>query len=314
MGIIKNKRFSNLFMLSALSYFKEDDGFCYFSKKGLIETFCYSKKDIVSSNLKHLQNIGLIENHTVNGYYNKIKILDDSIVCYDFMLNKDLTIYQRGFLYAIKDLDVPYGKNKYPIKYISRNLSTEIKHTESYLSRIRKIINIEDSLLNKKIAHGIIKTDAGNLVKNECGYRLSFKELKVCKYCGETNQESFFYLTKNVCNKCIGSYSIARDESYADLLYKNSKSSRKNKIFNYTLTKEYIIEVLKSQNGRCAYSGMEFSLHDKRSAPTIDRIDSSKGYEIGNIAIVRLDVNIMKSNLSFSDFKILIDNLFHNLQ
>ena len=77
-------------MLSALSYFKEDDGFCYFSKKGLIETFCYSKKDIVSSNLKHLQNIGLIENHTVNGYYNKIKILDDSIVCYDFMLNKDL--------------------------------------------------------------------------------------------------------------------------------------------------------------------------------------------------------------------------------
>lgn len=58
---------------------------------------------------------------------------------------------------------------------------------------------------------------------------------------------------------------------------------------------------------------MEFSLHDKRSAPTIDRIDSSRGYEIGNIAIVRLDVNIMKSNLSFSDFKILIDNLFHNL-
>lgn len=313
MGIIKNKRFSNMFMLSALSYFKEDDGFCHFSKRDLIEVFCSSKKDIVSSNLKYLQSIGLIENHTVNGYYNKIKILDDSIVCYDFMLNKDLTIYQRGFLYAIKDLDVPYGKNKYPIKYISRNLSTEIKHTESYLSKIRKIINIEDSLLNKKQVNGSISRNAGHLIKDRHGYKISFRDLKVCKYCGETNQDSFFYLTKNVCNNCIGSYSIAKNESYADLLYKNSKSSRKNKIFNYTLTKEYIMDVLDSQKGKCAYSGMEFSLHDKRSMPTIDRIDSSLGYEIGNIAIVRLDVNIMKSNLSLSDFKILIDQLFHNM-
>ena len=309
MPVLKNKRLNNVFKLSALSYFKEDDGCCYFSKKNFMETFETNKKDNISNDLIALKELGLIDNLTINGYYNKIKILDDNIKCYDFILNKNLTDNQRGFLYEIKDLDLPEDKKKYPIKYITRKISLDEGSVESYLSNIRSKINVEEAVLNKQEVHGHIYSNFGELIKDENGYRLSTKNKKICKYCGEEDQNKFFYLHKNICINCIGTYSIAREESYVDLLYRKSRSSIKNRKYDYTLTKEYIKEILESQGGKCAYSGLEFDISEKASSPTIDRIDSNKGYEIGNIAIVRCDINLMKSNMTLDKFFYLIDNI-----
>ena len=64
--------------------------------------------------------------------------------------------------------------------------------------------------------------------------------------------------------------------------------------------------MLIKQDYKCAYSGLEFDLNDINGTPSVDRIDSSKGYVIGNVAIVRTDINKMKNNYFMDLFKKLV--------
>ena len=65
-----------------------------------------------------------------------------------------------------------------------------------------------------------------------------------------------------------------------------------------TLPLEYVQDIYKHQNGLCAISGVEMThIRGHGKVPTnisIDRIDSSKEYEIGNIQLVCHYVNTMK--------------------
>lgn len=45
--------------------------------------------------LKELVDLNYVENHTINGFYNRYKILKD---CPNFILNEKLTNAQKGFL------------------------------------------------------------------------------------------------------------------------------------------------------------------------------------------------------------------------
>ena len=64
-----------------------------------------------------------------------------------------------------------------------------------------------------------------------------------------------------------------------------------------------IIECLEENQWTCVYSGMSFDTNHKHLCPSIDRIDSMKGYAKGNIAIVLTCLNMAKSTLTFNDFK-----------
>jgi hypothetical protein len=72
------------------------------------------------------------------------------------------------------------------------------------------------------------------------------------------------------------------------------------------LTLEYIMEIWDRQDGKCALSG-EVMTHIMGTGGrvntniSIDRIDSSKGYEVGNIQLVCAIVNIMKQNMSSNE-------------
>ena len=46
--------------------------------------------------------------------------------------------------------------------------------------------------------------------------------------------------------------------------------------------------------------------------PTIDRIDSSKGYIKGNVCICTWFVNTMKANLTIDQFKEVITKIYEN--
>lgn len=53
------------------------------------------------------------------------------------------------------------------------------------------------------------------------------------------------------------------------------------------------------QNGKCAYTGEKLTFMNQRKrihTASLDRIDSSKGYEIDNIQWVHKDVNFMKQS------------------
>ena len=46
--------------------------------------------------------------------------------------------------------------------------------------------------------------------------------------------------------------------------------------------------------------------------PTIDRIDSSKGYVEGNVCICTWFINTMKANLTVDQFKDVITKIYEN--
>ena len=64
-----------------------------------------------------------------------------------------------------------------------------------------------------------------------------------------------------------------------------------------------IVECLEENQWTCGYSGMSFDTNHRHLCPSIDRIDSTKGYVKGNIAIVLTCLNMAKSTLTFDDFK-----------
>lgn len=93
--------------------------------------------------------------------------------------------------------------------------------------------------------------------------------------------------------------------------YKSWLLSKIKKIKNRSeLTIEHLIEIYKQQDGNCAISGLPMTtrFNDHR-AISIDRIDSSKGYEVGNVQLVCTALNLAKkhhSNESIIEFVQLI--------
>lgn len=70
---------------------------------------------------------------------------------------------------------------------------------------------------------------------------------------------------------------------------------------------EYLSELLKAQDYRCKLSGVPFTLFgdiptERNFSLSLDRIDSNKGYEKGNVQFVLRMLNLSKSDLPQEDF------------
>jgi hypothetical protein len=79
------------------------------------------------------------------------------------------------------------------------------------------------------------------------------------------------------------------------------KSRAKIKV---TIDKQYAWDLFLKQNRKCALTGIELQIgnsFDKNTA-SIDRIDSSKGYEPNNIQWVHKDINMMKNKYDVNYF------------
>lgn len=77
----------------------------------------------------------------------------------------------------------------------------------------------------------------------------------------------------------------------------------------FNLTIEYLWELLVVQDFKCALSGIPITLSTVRkelnatkSSASLDRIDSSKGYIIGNVQWLHVKINMMKQQLSQAEF------------
>ncbi len=85
---------------------------------------------------------------------------------------------------------------------------------------------------------------------------------------------------------------------------KNAK--KRNIIFDVTI--EYLYDVYIKQGKTCPYTGYKLLLTPKSSKTrtpsnaSLDRIDSKKGYIIGNIQWVFKDINTLKNDLSHNEF------------
>jgi hypothetical protein len=83
------------------------------------------------------------------------------------------------------------------------------------------------------------------------------------------------------------------------------------------ITTDYIKELVETQQNKCAYSGVEFIWeYGSNQKPSLDRIDSSKGYIKGNVHLVTTIVNQAKSDLMEIEFLKMVKSIYEtkNLQ
>lgn len=75
------------------------------------------------------------------------------------------------------------------------------------------------------------------------------------------------------------------------------RTKRNNLEFN--VTKEYLNDLFIKQDGKCGLSGLEITFpkrwNDKSYTASLDRIDSSQGYVVGNVQWVHKHINVMKN-------------------
>ncbi len=93
-------------------------------------------------------------------------------------------------------------------------------------------------------------------------------------------------------------------ESFLKILVGMKKSLGKTKKskHNFIATYDEVINILEKQDRKCFYSGLPFVIENRHPmSPSIDRIDSLKGYTIDNIVICSYALNKMKSNSNFKD-------------
>jgi len=92
-------------------------------------------------------------------------------------------------------------------------------------------------------------------------------------------------------------------EHFAGKMIAAWRSSAKRRKHRWVLTKEQLDRRFNEQRGICALSGLKMVM-EKESPyrPSIDRIDSMRGYEDGNFQFVCSAVNVMKNKLPESEF------------
>jgi hypothetical protein len=92
-----------------------------------------------------------------------------------------------------------------------------------------------------------------------------------------------------------------------------SSSKKRGKRCPFDITCKDIENLIKLQNNRCIYTDREFVYaFNEQNKPSIDRIDSNKGYTKDNIQMVITPVNIAKSDMSHDKFLDLVKDIYKN--
>lgn len=126
-----------------------------------------------------------------------------------------------------------------------------------------------------------------------------------CK-CGTVRLMSISQLedpTRYFC--CVRCANQHRNLSVADKVgditqsrYYDLQQAAKRRNYSFSVSKEYLWNLYLQQGGRCALTGDEISLKTKKDNASLDRIDSSIGYEEGNVQWVTKEANICKNRLN----------------
>lgn len=137
-------------------------------------------------------------------------------------------------------------------------------------------------------------------------YRVQYKDNKEkrCKNCNNLNRRSRYE-----------NHSI--DQIIKTMLttakYSSMKRERKHRFDAAILdiTEEYIKELAEIQQNKCNYSGVDFVWeYGSNHKPSLDRIDSSKGYIQGNVHLVTTIVNQAKSDLIETEFLKMVKSIY----
>ena len=129
---------------------------------------------------------------------------------------------------------------------------------------------------------------------------------KSCTKCGVGKLLSEFYTTeyrtRNDCKECTKSTSSRNRISYTPL-YKRDIISRlkslctkaKGRSKEFNIIDQDLFDLWEKQNGQCAYTKLPLlAAANQFNTLSLDRVDSSEGYVVGNIQLVCAAINKMK--------------------
>lgn len=122
-------------------------------------------------------------------------------------------------------------------------------------------------------------------------YRSNNKE-KIKQYFKQNGKK--YYSTEKRRKKYIDNVELE--------LFHHAKHRAKTKRLEFNLTKEDIIIP-----NTCPIFGVPLNFENKNNVPTLDRIDSNKGYIKGNIQVISFKANRLKNNGSIEEFKKIIN-------
>lgn len=148
------------------------------------------------------------------------------------------------------------------------------------------------------------KCDCGNLKEVE----ISCLTMGKVQSCGCLHQE--FMIKKNRKER--------KEDNYQDLSSTHWLSIYKRSLLypgNMNITKEYLWDLYIKQDKKCALSGIPIKLSidlKEKDTASLDRINSSITYLIGNVQWVHKEINKMKSNLDEKQFLFWVEQTYFN--
>ena len=235
-------------------------------------------------------------------------------------------------------------REKIVVAYNKRETSVENMIKDSKLSsRVFYRVLEEEGVEIKRKPRRYSKPPKHNLIGNRY-HHLLVEDMKItekskdnsyrciCKCdCGRIADVNTNYLMRNLRKTCGHKDCEYHRQDYTNHGNKNvmfagyegihgSKWSAyrlraKRKGFDFDISIEYAWGLYEKQNKLCALTGEEIFFGKTITSETtasLDRIDSSKGYIMGNVHWVHKDVNKMKMDLSMDRFKELCTKIVEN--
>lgn len=113
--------------------------------------------------------------------------------------------------------------------------------------------------------------------------------------CGKTGIIEKERINKNMSCGC---YWLFNPNRLSGTKFRTFKKNAKTRKIEFNLSKEYLQNLYDQQNQKCALSGQPIRFQKSKTGDdataSLDRIDSSKPYEEGNVQWVHKIVNVMK--------------------
>ncbi len=97
--------------------------------------------------------------------------------------------------------------------------------------------------------------------------------------------------------------------------FHNYKRSAQRRNIDFTITLEYVADLFRKQEGKCAISGMSIDIKGtpwKGQTGSLDRIDPTRGYVEGNVQWVHKLVNELKWDLQPQEFFTIIKQIYEH--